>query len=72
MDFNNLKISEVDAMRRTVLRELEKRRNFYPKWVKAGKMTQGKADFEIKAMKDILDFFNWLQIHATPEQQTLF
>ena len=72
MDFNNLKMSEIDAMRRTVLRELDKRRNFYPKWVKAGKMTQGKADFEIKAMKDVVDFFNWLQIHATPEQQTLF
>ena len=50
--------SQIDAMRRTALRELDKRRNFYPKWVKAGKMTQGKADFELKAMQDIVDYFN--------------
>ena len=64
--------SQIDAMRRTALRELDKRRNFYPKWVKAGKMTQGKADFELKAMQDIVDYFNWLQIRTGPEQQTLF
>lgn len=64
--------SQIDAMRRTALRELDKRRNFYPKWVKAGKMTQGKADFELQAMKDIVDYFNWLQIRTGPEQQTLF
>lgn len=64
--------SQIDAMRRTALRELDKRRNFYPKWVKAGKMTQGKADFELQSMKDIVDYFNWLQIKTGPEQQTLF
>lgn len=72
MNFNNLKISEIDSMRRTALRELDKRRRFYPRWIQAGKMTQGKADFELKAMQEIVDYFNWLQIHATPEQQTLF
>ena len=72
MNFNNLTISQIDSMRRTVLRELDKRRTFYPRWIKAGKMTQGKADYEIKAMQEIVDYFNWLQIHTVPEQQTLF
>lgn len=72
MNFKNLTMSQIDSMRRTALRELDKRRNFYPRWIQAGKMTQGKADYEIKAMQEIVDYFNWLQIHATPEQQTLF
>ena len=72
MDFNNLKLSQVDTMRRTALRELNKRKNFYPRWIAAGKMTQQQADIEVQAMQDIVDYFNWLQIHTTPEQQTLF
>jgi hypothetical protein len=72
MNFNNLTISQIDSMRRTALRELDKRRTFYPRWIQAGKMAQGKADYEIKAMQEIVDYFNWLKIHATPEQQTLF
>lgn len=72
MNFDNLTQSQIDAMRRTALRELDKRKRFYPKWVQAGKMTQGKADFELQAMQDIVNYFNWLQIHAVPEQQTLF
>jgi hypothetical protein len=35
-------------------RELEKRRAFYPKWVTAGRMQQGKADYEIAAMEAVL------------------
>ena len=72
MDFNNLTIAQINSMRRTALRELDKRRRCYPKWIQAGKMHHTKADFEIKAMQEIVDYFNWLQIHATPEQQTLF
>ncbi len=72
MNFNNLTQSQIDAMRRTALRELDKRRRFYPKWVQAGKMTQGKADFELEAMQDIVDYFNWLQMHTAPEQTKLF
>ena len=65
-------LSTIDAMRRTALRELEKRKKFYPKWIEAGRMTQQHADFEIQSMKEIVDYFNWLQIHTEPEQQTLF
>lgn len=64
--------TKIDSMRRTALRELDKRRKFYPKWVQAGKMSQGKADFELQSMQEIVDYFNWLQIHTEPEQQKLF
>ncbi len=72
MNFDNLTQSQVDTMRRTALRELDKRRRCYPKWVQAGKMAQAKADFELKAMQEIVDYFNWLQMRTPPEQQTLF
>lgn len=64
--------AEVDLMRRCAMRELNKRKNFYPKWVEKGKMTQQQADFEIEGMRKIVDYFNWLDIHTGPEQQNLF
>lgn len=67
-----LTLTKIDAMRRTALRELDKRRRCYPKFIAAGKMTQAKAEYEIQSMKEIVDYFNWLQIHTGPEQQTLF
>ena len=35
--------------------ELAKRRNFYPKWIAAGKVTQAKADEEIVTMTEIVE-----------------
>lgn len=67
-----LTLSKIDNMRRCAKRELDKRKNFYPKWVAQGKMTQEKADFEIQSMQEILDYFEYLQIHQSPEQQSLF
>lgn len=64
--------ADIDEMRRCAKRELNKRLNFYPKWIASGKMTQEKADFEISGMKKICDYFDYLQIHSAPEQQTLF
>lgn len=64
--------TDIDEMRRCAKRELNKRINFYPKWIAAGRMTQEKADFEIAGMKKICDYFDYMQIHAKPEQQTLF
>lgn len=69
MEINHAKI---DSMRRTALRELDKRRKFYPIMVQKGKLSQGKADFELESMKEIVDYFNWLQIHTAPEQTKLF
>lgn len=67
-----LSLTKIDSMRRTAQRELDKRKTFYPKWVEAGKMSQAKADFELESMKEIVDYFNWLQIHTAPEQTKLF
>ena len=67
-----LTLSKIDNMRRCAKRELDKRKSFYPKWVASGKMTQEKADFEIQSMQEILDYFEYLQIHQGPEQQSLF
>lgn len=36
-----------------VLRELNMRRRVYPRWVENGKMTQAKADAEIRIMEAI-------------------
>ena len=35
---------------RAVGRELGMRRSVYPKWVRAGRMSQGEAEFQIQAM----------------------
>ena len=64
--------SEIDQMRRCAKRELDKRKWFYPNWIAKGKITQEKADFEIEGMEKIVNYFAWLQIHTTPQQQKLF
>jgi hypothetical protein len=38
-----------------VRRELAFRATFYPKWVRAGRMTQEKADHEIACMQSVYD-----------------
>ena len=63
-----------------VRRELQKRRNFYPKWVQRGKMTQKKADYEIQSMEAVLLTLQVLQEGITwytkdqekPDQKELF
>jgi len=63
-----------------VRRELQKRRNFYPKWVSKGKMTQKKADYEIQSMEAVLLTLQVLQEGITwytkdqekPDQKELF
>ena len=67
-----LSLTKIDSMRRTALRELDKRKKYYPIMVQKGKLSQGKADFELESMKEIVDYFNWLQIHTAPEQTKLF
>lgn len=37
-----------------VERELRMRRRVYPRWVEAGRMTQAKADAEIRTMEAVL------------------
>lgn len=38
-----------------VERELALRRRVYPRWVTTGKLTEGKANAEIKGMQAVLD-----------------
>ncbi len=40
---------------RCIEREIKLRENFYPRWINAGRMTEGKADHEIRCMKAILE-----------------
>lgn len=42
-------------------REVRQREHVYPRWVEAGKMTQTKADHEIRAMKAIVETLKGLQ-----------
>ena len=63
-----------------IRRELQKRRNFYPKWVQSGKMTQKKADYEIGCMEAVLLTLQVLQEGISwytkdqekPDQKELF
>jgi hypothetical protein len=41
-----------------VKREIDKRKNFYPRWVSEGKMTQQEADYQIETMEYV---YNTLQ-----------
>lgn len=38
-----------------VTREIGMRNRVYPRWVQDGKMSQAKADYEIKAMEAVLE-----------------
>lgn len=67
-----LTLSQIEKHRNCIKRELNKRRYVYPKLVESGKMTQGKADDEINTMEEILNHYNYLQIHTAPRQQKLF
>ncbi len=69
---NQLTNTKLDAFRRCIIRELNFRENFYPKWVENKKMTQKQADFEISTMKEIKEYFDYLQMHTIPEQTKLF
>jgi hypothetical protein len=39
-------------------RELAMRENVYPRWVAAGKMTQQKADLELRYMRAIVSYLD--------------
>lgn len=37
-----------------VKREISMRERVYPRWILAGKLSEGKAEFELEAMKAVL------------------
>ncbi len=66
-----LTLDQIEKYRSCLKRELNKRKYFYPKWIEEGKMAQKKANDEIETMEQILNYFNWLQIHTAPQQMKL-
>lgn len=68
----NLTQTDIDTFRRCILREVNMRKKVYPKWVETNKMSHEKAQFKIETMEKIKDYFDYLQIHAAPEQTKLF
>lgn len=63
---------QIEKYRSCLKREISKRRWVYPKLIANGKLTQEKADDEINTMEEIKVYFDWLQIHTTPQQMKLF
>lgn len=50
-----------------VKREIDKRKSFYPRWVREGKMTQLEADYQIEAMEYVYN-----TLHAVLEFERNF
>lgn len=44
----------IDEQIKCVEREISMRQRVYPRWVANEKMTQAKADYEIRVMKEVL------------------
>lgn len=67
-------IETIKKLKDCCAREAALRKNVYPKWVETGKMTQEKADEEIRLMQLAAACFNKIyQGNAPPEvQQSLF
>lgn len=64
--------TDFENMRKCVKRELELRKKVYPKWVAAKRMSQQKADYEIREMEKICNYFDYMYIYSEPEQKKLF
>ena len=67
-----LTASQIDKFRRFVLRKLKRCEQVYPKFVAAGKLSQGEANEDLTTLQEMQNYFNWLQIHAEPEQQKIW
>lgn len=52
----------LNAQIKCVEREIGMRGRVYPRWVASGKMTQAKADFELRAMRAVLDTLEKMQV----------
>lgn len=54
----------------SVEREVRMRRRVYPGWIRAGKMTEEKAEHEIRAMEAVLETLR--PMLPAPAQSALF
>jgi hypothetical protein len=53
-----------------VIREIALRERVYPRWIERGKMTQAKAQFEIRTMRDVLEALGKYVPNDPPPPQT--
>lgn len=51
----------IDEQVACVEREIKMRERAYPRWVEGGRMTQAKADAEVRAMKAVAETLRGLQ-----------
>ena len=58
---------DLDQQIECVSREIGMRQRVYPGWVKAGRMSQTKADHEIAAMQAVLTTLQSLKSKETPQ-----
>ena len=54
-------MSSLSDQLKCVKREIEKRKNFYPRWVAEGKMTQLETKTQIETMEDVYNTLHALQ-----------
>lgn len=52
-------------------RELDLRKEAYPKWVAAGRLSQEQADRQVARMEAILQTLGWLQRNETRIREAL-
>jgi hypothetical protein len=56
---------QIEAARR----ELDLRESCYPRWVASGKLSQSKADYQISAMKAIVQTLLWVSVYHSQEHK---
>lgn len=54
-------MSTIDEQMACVEREIKMRRRVYPRWVQDGRMTQAKADSEVRAMEAVAETLRGIQ-----------
>lgn len=59
MSSNELSRPSIDDQISCAVRECEMRQRVYASWVKSGKMSEDKADHEIRCMYSIVDTLKW-------------
>jgi hypothetical protein len=54
----------IDEQLKCVEREIGMRKRVYPRWVEGGRMTQVKADSEMKSMEAVADTLRGIQANT--------
>ena len=68
-------MTTISEQMKCVKREIDKRKSFYPRWVREGKMTQQEADYQIETMEYVyntLHALNEFHINFIAKNENLF